>query len=169
MSNEDKHIISEVNPSPKLKDSLKADTSTHKMMQEINKSIRKIPDFNISGNFSLDQSSTTPTHEQVNEYQSASVFMKAIADEAMVWKKQLPSNFRPAILAFLYGGVQIHVHSLSQVSFHGIRIEGRLDDRPCSLLAHQSTVQMLCYGEEQNKEKPSNPIGFLWENNSVEI
>ena len=65
-----------------------------------------------------------PTTEEMNEYRSAAVFIQALAEEAMEWRKQLPENYRPAILAVLYGGVQIPVHTLSQVSFHGIRIEG---------------------------------------------
>lgn len=109
------------------------------------------------------------TPEELNQYQSAGVFMQSLAEEAMAWQKQLPENYRPAIIAILQGGVQIQVNSLSQVSFHGIRIEGTLNGSPCSLLAHQSTVQMLCFGQEQTEQIKSNPIGFIWDTDSVEV
>ena len=107
--------------------------------------------------------------EQLNEYRSASAFMQAIANEALMWKQQLPENFRPAILAIVHGGVQIQVHALSQVSFHGIRIEGELNGGPCSLLAHQSTVQILCYGQPIIEQEEPRPIGFIWPDNEVEV
>ena len=113
------------------------------------------------------------SQEEINQYRSAAVFMKSLADEARAWRDKLPSRYRPAILAVLHGGLQIHVHSLSQVSFDGIRIEGTMDGSPCSLLAHQSTVQMLCYAEEvpppEEEAPPKRPIGFIWEDNSVEV
>jgi hypothetical protein len=110
-----------------------------------------------------------PTQEEVNEYQSASVFMNALANSALEWKTNLPEGFAPAILAVLYGGIQIHVTSLSQVSFHGIQIEGKLNGSPCSMLAHQSTVQVLCFAEEVTDEKPKNTIGFVWPDNRVDV
>lgn len=110
-----------------------------------------------------------PTQEELNEYQSASVLMEALAREATLWKEQMPEGFRPAILAVLYGGMQVNVQSLSQVTFHGIRIEGTMNGCPCSLFAHQSTVQILCYAEEVKPDTQKRPIGFVWENNRVEV
>ena len=95
--------------------------------------------------------------------------MQVLADEALQWKEQLPENYNPAIIAILYGGIQIHVQALSQVSFHGIRIEGTMNGSPCSLLALQSTVQLLCYAEEVKSDVPRNPIGFIWNNKRVEV
>ena len=82
---------------------------------------------------------------------------------------KLPESYRPAILAVLHGGVQIKVNTLSQVSFHGIRIEGELNGGPCSLLAHQSTVQILCYGHQVVEKEEPRPIGFIWPDNEVEV
>lgn len=110
-----------------------------------------------------------PTPEERNEYQSASRFMKAISDAAVEWKANLPDGYAPAIVAILYGGIEIHVQSLAQVSFHGIRVQGLLNGNPCTMLAHQSTVQILCVAQEVSKEKPRNPIGFIWPNNSVKV
>ena len=87
----------------------------------------------------------------------------------MMWKQQLPKNFKPAILAVINGGTQINVIGLAQVSFHGIRIEGTLNDAPCSLLAHQSTIQILCFGQELVEKEVRRPIGFIWPENEVEV
>ncbi len=103
-----------------------------------------------------------PTHEEVHEYQSAEVFMRSLADEALHWKATIEDGYRTAIIAILHGGIQIDVHSLAQISFHGIRIVGTLNGSPCSLLAHQATVQMLCYAEEIKPDEKRNPIGFIW-------
>ena len=110
-----------------------------------------------------------PTTEERNEYQSASVLMNALAKEALQWKGSLPANFRPAILAVLYGGIQIHVKSLSQVSFHGIKVEGTMNGAPCSVLAHQATFQLLCYAEEIKDDSPRSPIGFIWGDQKLEV
>lgn len=141
-----------------------------KKLQESFKPI-KIPNFSVPAmptirhrNISLPK---IPSQAEVNHYQSAGVFMKAIADEALAWEKQLPEEYVPAILAVLYGGIQVQVHSLFQVSFHGIRIEGEMNGGPCSILAHQSTVQILCYGAV--KEEPRRPIGFHWDDSDVEV
>jgi hypothetical protein len=69
----------------------------------------------------------------------------------------------------LYGGTEIQVQSLAQVSFHGIQIQGLLNGNPCTMLAHQSTVQMLCIAREITEEQPRNSIGFIWPNHSVQI
>lgn len=128
--------------------------------------------------FSLPKASTShinldpvriPTQKEINSYQSASALMEALSKEALRWKIQLPENYKPAIIALLYGGLQINVHTLSQVSFHGIQIEGTLNGSPCSLLAHQSTIQMLCYAAEITEETPNRPIGFIWSGHNVEV
>ena len=102
--------------------------------------------------------------EDSNEFRSAGVLLEALAAEARAWSAKLPSEFRPAIVAILHGGVQVQVRSLAQVSFDGIRIEGLLGDSPCSILAHQGTVQLACHavanGEGEIEKK--YPIGFIW-------
>lgn len=110
-----------------------------------------------------------PTPKDRDEYQSASALMRSIAAEAVYWKDSLPKNFRPAILAILYGGIQVDVRNLSQVSFHGIRVEGTINGTFCSMLAHQATFQLLCYAEEIKPDEPQNPIGFIWGDEKVEV
>tara|TARA_R110002110_G_scaffold414951_1_gene646885 strand:- start:175355 stop:175843 length:489 start_codon:yes stop_codon:yes gene_type:complete len=116
------------------------------------------------------------SREDENEYRSAGVLLQALAAEARGWAQQLPANFRPAIVAILHGGVQVQVRTLSQVSFDGIRIEGTMGaDIPCSMLAHQDTIQLVCYavelGTENDKEEEfkRNPIGFIWADHNEEI
>lgn len=130
--------------------------ATDSLMNQLNKIIAKVPDFSPP---SVAEGEICPvggncSEEQLNQYRSAAIFMKALAEEALAWRTKLPSNYRPAIMAVLYGGIQVQVHSLAQVSFAGIRIEGTMQGAPCSFLAHQSTIQMLCYAEEVLEEEP---------------
>lgn len=140
-------------------------------MEENKKLIPNIPNFRFPSKSDsiLTKSLSSIAPEELNEYRSASSFMKAIAAEAMMWKQQLPEDFTPAILAFLPGGMKVDVHGLAQVSFHGIRIEGSFNGAPCSLLAHQSTVQIMCYGQKIVEQEPRRPIGFIWPDNEVEV
>jgi len=108
--------------------------------------------------------------EEENQYQSASTFMASIAQEAMEWKNSLDEEHLPAIVAILYGGIQIKVHSLSKVSFHGIRIEGELNGSPCAILAHQSTLQMICHAVKiVQAAEPPRPIGFIWDDQEISV
>lgn len=110
--------------------------------------------------------------EDSNLYRSAGALLEALATEARAWSTQLPAQFRPAIVALLHGGVQVQVRSLAQVSFDGIRIEGWMGDRPCSLLAHQNTVQLVCHAiQVENTEDAAAkyPIGFIWPDRDEEI
>lgn len=103
-----------------------------------------------------------PSHKEQNDYQSAGVLMKSLASAITEWRKQLPENVQPAVLALLNGGVQIDVTSLAQESFHGIRVEGKVNGVPCIVLAHQSTLQLLCYVQPINPpETPKRRIGFI--------
>src|SRR5690606_26444390 len=105
------------------------------------------------------------------EFRSAGVLLKALAAEAKAWSAQLPPNYYPAIVAILHGGLQVQVHSLAQVSFDGIRVEGLLGDSPCSILAHQNTIQLICHAIQldQEKEEEPHPIGFIWPDHNENI
>jgi hypothetical protein len=100
--------------------------------------------------------------EESNEYRSSGVLLQALAAEARAWSERLPENFRPAIVAILHGGLQVEVNELAQVSFDGIRIEGTLGDSPCSILAHQGTVQLICHAVRVEEDEEPRPIGFVW-------
>jgi hypothetical protein len=102
-----------------------------------------------------------PGPEESNAYQSARALMMRLADSIIQWRHQLPSDRQPAILAVLNGGLQIAVERLAEESFHGIRIEGKIDGNPCMVLAHQATVQLLCYIEKVEKEESRRSIGFI--------
>ncbi|MBK8454901.1 MAG: hypothetical protein WAQ53_04245 [Thiofilum sp.] len=107
-----------------------------------------------------------------NNYQSSAVLMRRLAESIMEWRRQLPEGVQPAVMAILNGGLQIRVHRLAQESFHGIRIEGTLNGSPCMLLAHQATVQMLCYVEKIDQNTPASKprkIGFIIEGEEREV
>ncbi|HEX5716324.1 MAG TPA: hypothetical protein VF179_09200 [Thermoanaerobaculia bacterium] len=110
-----------------------------------------------------------PTQEERNEYQSAGVFMRRLADSILQWRQQLPSDQQPAILAILNGGIQMNVERLAEESFHGIRLEGKLAGIPCMLLAHQATVQLLCYIEKIEDEEHRRRIGFIIDGKEEQI
>lgn len=113
------------------------------------------------------------SQEDLNEFRSAGVLLKALAAEAKAWSERLPPEYRPAILALLHGNLQMEVRTLTQVSFDGIRLEGLLDGNPCSVLAHQDTVQLMCYAERideaEDEELPHRPIGFIWPDHNESI
>ena len=104
-----------------------------------------------------------------NEYRSAGMLMRRLADTITQWRQQLPETEEPAILAVMYGGIQIEVSRLAQESFHGIRIEGSMNDNPCMLLAHQSTVQLLCFVKKVAPEAKKRRIGFIIEGEEEEV
>jgi|GEM_PF-531125 hypothetical protein len=110
------------------------------------------------------------SQEEINEFRSAGVLLKALAAEAKAWAAQLPPDYYPAIIAILHGGLQVQVRTLAQVSFDGIRIEGLLGDSPCSILAHQNTVQLICHALrlDEEEEQP-HPIGFIWPDHNEKI
>lgn len=99
------------------------------------------------------------TQKEVNAYQSAETLVKRLAETIKRWRAHLNEDQQPAIIAILTGGIQINVSSLAAESFNGVRIEGSLGGTPCVVVAHQSTVQMLCFVEPA--EKPRRPIGFV--------
>lgn len=103
-----------------------------------------------------------PTFEETNRFQSAGVLLRRLAESIKQWRAGLDGDAQPAIIAILHGGVQINVDLLAQESFHGIRIEGRMNGLPTVVLAHQATVQLVCYVERvQPPERPRRPIGFV--------
>lgn len=110
-----------------------------------------------------------PTAEDTNQFQSAGALLRRLADAVSQWRAALPQDFQPAVIALLGGGVQISVDRLAQESFHGIRVEGRIQGTPCVVLAHQATIQLLCIAEPiQPPERPKRPIGFIIDGQSSE-
>ena len=103
-----------------------------------------------------------PTAEEANHYQSAAILLRRLAESVGQWRKQLPDDFQPTVLALLNGGVQVQVDRLAQESFHGIRIDGSVEGAACVVLAHQATVQLLCFAQPvRPPEQPRRPIGFI--------
>ncbi len=103
-----------------------------------------------------------PTFEENNNFQSAGALLRRLAESITQWRSGLPQDVQPAIVAILHGGIQIDVEQLAQESFHGIRIIGRTQGSPCVVLAHQTTVQLLCFVQPiQPPERPRRQIGFV--------
>jgi hypothetical protein len=47
-----------------------------------------------------------------------------------------------------------------------------MGDSPCSLLAHQDTIQLVCHAIHSmsgDEEPRHNPIGFIWPDHDEEI
>ena len=113
------------------------------------------------------------SQEDINQFRSAGVLLKALAAEVRAWSEKLPADHRPAIMALLHGNIQMEVRNLTQVSFDGIRVEGLLNGNPCSVLTHQNTVQLMCYAElideDGEEEIPHRPIGFIWPDHNENI
>jgi len=111
------------------------------------------------------------SQEDLNVFRSAGVLLQAIAAEARAWSEKLPQDYSPAIVALLHGNMQIEVRSLAQVSFDGIRIEGVIEGNPCSVLAHQDTVQLMCYAicTDDQTEEERRPIGFIWPDRNEQV
>jgi hypothetical protein len=108
------------------------------------------------------------TLEERHSYESSKDLIQAVVETIREWKKLQPDTCQPAVMALLHGGVQIEVSRLTNVSFHGLRIEGSLGDRPCVVLAHQATVQLLCYPAEPVLEQPRRRIGFVMDGQLTE-
>ena len=104
-----------------------------------------------------------------NRYRSAGALMRRLADTITQWREQVPEDAQPAIVAILHGGVQINVSLLAEESYHGIRIEGTIDGNPCMLLAHQSSVQLLCYVVRIEAHTPRRKIGFIIDGETQEV
>ena len=102
-----------------------------------------------------------PTHEEVHSYRSAANADAALSRDHQAMARLSPEGIEPAVLALLHGGLQIQVDRLAQEGFHGIRIEGTIDASPCMVLAHQSTVQLLCYTRKIEPERKARRIGFI--------
>ena len=102
-----------------------------------------------------------PSLEERHSYESSKDLINSVVTTIRQWKKSQPITCEPAVMALLHGGIQIEVSSLTNVSFNGLRIEGSLGGRPCVLLAHQATVQLLCYPAESVQEQPRRKIGFV--------
>lgn len=105
-----------------------------------------------------------PTPEEQHAYESAGALIRRLAVRIRLWQTQIPKDAQPVILAILANGASIRVSRLIQDGHNGIIVEGTLNDSPCMVLAHQGTLQLLCYVEQMQKpEKEKIPIGFQYQ------
>lgn len=107
-------------------------------------------------------------HEKINDYRSSGELIRSLARTIKQWRKQMPKDAQPTIVAMLNGGLQIQVARLVQESFHGIRIEGTAGGNPCMVLSHQNNVELLCYVQKVREEEPERRIGFVIDGEETE-
>ena len=150
---------------------LKEGSSPQHLMDYLNRQMVPVPGFTPPSvqDDGLCQIPPACSVEDSNEFRSARELRQAVAAEAKPWSEKLPPEYRPAIVAILHGGLQIEVRTLAQVSFDGIRIEGMMGDSPCSLLAHQGTVQLVCHAVRVEDEEEHHPIGFVWPDRNEQV
>lgn len=93
----------------------------------------------------------------------AYVLLQSLHKAVTNWRRELPSDAQPAILAILHGGRQLQVERLSNEGYEHIRIEGRFEasDPPCFVVAHKATVQLLCYVQTITPERPPRDVVFV--------
>lgn len=118
-----------------------------------------------SGTFTLPE---VASPEERQSYESSKELIQAIVATIRQWKVSLPAGCTPAVMAVLTSGVQIEVTRLANVSFHGVQIEGLIGKAPCVMLAHQATVQVLCYVQDDKPESPRRRIGFVIDGTETE-
>jgi hypothetical protein len=79
MDESTKKALEGIQKASKLTESLKMNSATQKLMDEMKNMVPKIQDFGLTGiertGFTMPEIPRMPTHEELNEYQSASVFM----------------------------------------------------------------------------------------------
>jgi len=103
--------------------------------------------------------------DERNDYKSAEVLVRRLAETVVKWRASLEENMQPAILAILNGNIQIQVNSLAVEGYNGIRIDGTLNGAKCMMLTHQSSAQLLCYATEITEAEPRRGIGFVLSDN----
>jgi hypothetical protein len=103
--------------------------------------------------------------DERNDYKSAEVLVRRLAETVVKWRSSLEENMQPAILAILNGSIQIQVTSLSVEGYNGIRIDGTLNGAKCMMLTHQNSAQLLCYAAEVTEAEPRRGIGFVLSDN----
>ena len=104
------------------------------------------------------------TEEEKHAYESSGLLIRRLAMTIRMWRQQIEKDAQPVILAMLANGTTVRVARLVQEGHSGIIVDGKVGDSPCLLLAHQATLQLLCYVERIEKpEEKRAPIGFNYQ------
>jgi len=105
-----------------------------------------------------------PTTEERHAFESAGELLRRLALRIKLWQRVMPKDSQPVILAIMANGTPIRVTKLIEEGHNGIIVEGKIDNSPCMMLAHQNTLQLLCYVEQMSEpEKEKAPIGFQYQ------
>jgi hypothetical protein len=95
---------------------------------------------------------------------SASGLLEGLDKLVGEWKKQLPEDAQPVILACLSSGAIIEARTFSEAGYHGVGIQGKLlsDGSDCLVLVHQSQLQLVCRVAKVEDPKKRYQIGFSY-------
>jgi len=79
------------------------------------------------------------------------------------WRRELPNDAQPAVLAILHGGSQLQVERLLNEGYDHIRIEERFEANgpACFVVVHKTAAQLLCYVQTVSPERPRQDVVFV--------
>ena len=103
---------------------------------------------------------TIPTIEERNEFQSAGNLVTHLAAQIRIWQTQLPEDHQAVVWAVLPNGLSIDVRELSSYGHNLVKLTGLIGDSETVLLAHQATVQILCFIKREDEPERRYKIGF---------
>jgi hypothetical protein len=101
-----------------------------------------------------------PTREELHEYESAARLIGRLEERIREWRKTVPADRQPIVLAFLPNGTTVRVLELAEEGHSGVAVTAATADGPCLFLTHQASLQLLCLVEQVTDEKQRYLIGF---------
>ncbi|MFH0851810.1 MAG: hypothetical protein V1876_03610 [Candidatus Peregrinibacteria bacterium] len=101
-----------------------------------------------------------PSEAEKHEYESAGDFVSRLARQIHAWKKALPEDAQPVILAVLVNGLTVDAKHISADGHNVVRIVGHVDQMETMVIAHQVTLQVMCYIKKLRPDEPRYEIGF---------
>ena len=107
-----------------------------------------------------------PTAEERNYFSSAQVLVERMSRRYDGWTKEFPDG-QPVILAMVPGALiqvsDMRAESHNAVALTGNVLMGEGDPKPCMLMVHQNSLQLLCYIEKLVEPETRKLIGFHWD------
>lgn len=105
--------------------------------------------------------SPMPKVSEINEFQSASMLLSRLSERYEQWTEENQAEEIQLVLYALVDGLMIRVNDFTAESFHGIGINGTINNMPCLIVLHQSNFKLLCIAEPITAESPRRKIGFF--------
>jgi hypothetical protein len=136
-------------------------TTIKQLIEDIEKGHMRFPDPPRMPDYSYSfPQIEVPTLEERHDYASSQVLLERLRGRLRAWRENLPADAQPVIIAVLPNGTAVRVKELSEEGHNGVAITGLVGDTQCLLLAHQSSLQLLCYIEKVEEPKKRYRIGF---------